>query len=245
MTRPAPEWQGKIKALVFDVFGTVVDWRTSISREVQELVESKGLMIDATKFADAWRAGYVPSMNRVRAGEIPWTKLDQLHRMTLDKLLIEFGLDELSESERSQLNRAWHRLQPWPDSVSGLTRLKKHFIIAPLSNGNVSLITEMAKHAELPWDCILGAELARHYKPDPQVYLTAVEFLDLTPDDVMMVAAHVGDLQAARHVGLKTAFVVRPSEYGPAGKPDLDAPFADISARDFNDLADQLGAEGR
>jgi len=232
-----------VKALVFDVFGTVVDWRTSISREVGELAERKRLRVDGAKFADAWRAGYVPAMNRVRTGELPWTRLDDLHRMILDEILDEFGLDGLSEVEKDTLNRAWHRLQPWPDAVSGLTRLKKQFIIAPLSNGNVSLITNMAKHAGLPWDCVLGAELVRHYKPDPEVYRSAAEFLDIRPVDVMMVAAHLGDLRAAKAEGLQTAFVVRPDEFGPDGKPDLVADDSvDITARNFNDLASQLGA---
>jgi 2-haloacid dehalogenase len=232
-----------VKALVFDVFGTVVDWRTSVAREVEALAKRKGLMVDAAKFADAWRAGYGPSMNRVRAGELPWTNLDRLHRMTLDRILVEFGIAGLTEAETDALNRAWHRLQPWPDSVSGLTRLKKRFIIAPLSNGNISLMTDMAKHSALPWDCILGAELVRHYKPDREVYQSAADFLDLKPAEVMMVAAHLGDLRAAHAVGLRTAFVTRPLEFGPTRKPDLKADFpATISARDFNDLADQLRA---
>jgi len=232
-----------VKALVFDVFGTVVDWRTSISREVGELAERKRLHVDGAKFADAWRAGYVPAMNRVRTSELPWTRLDDLHRMILDEILDEFGLDGLSEVEKDTLNRAWHRLQPWPDAVSGLTRLKTKFIIAPLSNGNVSLITNMAKHAGLPWDCVLGAELVRHYKPDPEVYRSAAEFLDIRPVDVMMVAAHLGDLRAAKAEGLQTAFVVRPDELGSDGKPDLVADDSvDITARSFDDLASQLGA---
>jgi len=234
---------GSVKALVFDTFGTVVDWRTSVTREVEELARRKGLTVDGAKFADAWRAGYGPSMNRVRTGELPWTKLDRLHRMTLDRILIDFGITGLSEPETDVLNRAWHRLRPWPDAVGGLTRLKKHFIIAPLSNGNISLMTGMAKYAGLPWDCILGAELARHYKPDREVYQSAADILDLDPAEVMMVAAHSGDLRAAKDAGLRTAFVTRPLEYGPNGKPDLkaDSP-VDISANDFDDLADQLGA---
>jgi 2-haloacid dehalogenase len=234
---------GSVKALVFDVFGTVVDWRTSVAKEVDELAKRKGLKVDGAKFADVWRAGYGPSMNRVRSGELPWTKLDRLHRMTLDKIMTDFGIAGLSESEIDALNRAWHRLRPWPDSVSGLTRLKKKFIIAPLSNGNISLMTDMAKHSGLPWDCILGAELARHYKPDREVYQSAADFLDLKPSEVMMVAAHLGDLRAAQTVGLKTAFVTRPLEFGPDRKPDLKADFpVDVSAKDFNDLAGQLGA---
>jgi 2-haloacid dehalogenase len=231
-----------VKALVFDTFGTVVDWRTSVAQEVEALASRKGLNVDATAFADAWRAGYGPSMNRVRTGELPWTKLDRLHRMTLDKLLVDFRLSGLTEAEIDGLNRAWHRLRPWPDAVAGLTRLKARFTIAPLSNGNISLMTDMAKHSALPWDCILGAELARHYKPDPEVYQSAADFLDLAPAEVMMVAAHLGDLRAAKAVGLRTAFVTRPLEYGPKGKPDLKADGVDISATDFNDLANQMRA---
>ena len=232
-----------VKALVFDTFGTVVDWRSSVTQEVEELAKRKGLTVDGAKFADAWRAGYGPSMNRVRTGELPWTKLDRLHRMTLDRILLDFGIKGLSETETDALNRAWHRLRPWPDAVAGLTRYKKRFIIAPLSNGNISLMTDMAKHSGLPWDCILGAELARHYKPDREVYQSAADILDLTPAEIMMVAAHSGDLRAARDVGLRTAFVARPLEYGPGGKPDLKAAIpVDISASDFNDLASQMGA---
>jgi 2-haloacid dehalogenase len=232
-----------VKALVFDTFGTVVDWRSSVAAEVAALAKQKGFVVDAAKFADAWRAGYGPSMNRVRSGELPWTKLDALHRMTLDRILVEFKIEGLSDAEKASLNRAWHRLRPWPDAVAGLTRLKRKFIIAPLSNGNVSLMTDLAKHAGLPWDAILGAELARHYKPDREVYQSAADFLDLEPAAVVMVAAHLGDLRAAKGVGLKTAFVIRPLEYGPEGKPDLKPDASvDLSARDFNDLASQLGA---
>jgi 2-haloacid dehalogenase len=232
-----------VRALVFDVFGTVVDWRTSVTREVQELAKRKGLTVDAAKFADAWRAGYGPGMNRVRTGELPWTRLDALHRMILEKILIDFGVTALSEAETDALNRAWHRLQPWPDAVGGLTRLKKRFIIAPLSNGNISLMTDLAKHSGLPWDCILGAELVRHYKPDREVYQSAADFLDLKVADVMMVAAHLGDLRAAKGAGLRTALVTRPLEYGPNGRPDLKPDSSvDVAAKDFDDLAERLGA---
>jgi 2-haloacid dehalogenase len=232
-----------VKALVFDTFGTVVDWRSSVAREVAALAARKGVMLDGAKFADAWRAGYGPSMNRVRSGELPWTKLDALHRMILDKILLDFKVAGLGEDEKDTLNRAWHRLTPWPDAVAGLTRLKKKFIIAPLSNGNISLMTDLAKYGGLPWDAILGAELVHHYKPDREVYQSAADILDLKPADVMMVAAHLGDLRAAKQVGLRTAFVVRPKEYGPDGKPDLKGDASvDLSAIDFNDLAKQLGA---
>lgn len=233
-----------VKALVFDTFGTVVDWRSTITKEIDSLAKRKGVAVDGAKFADAWRGGYAPSMNRVRTGELPWTRLDDLHRMILDNILVDFHITGLSDAETDALNRAWHRLKPWPDSVAGLTRLKKKFTIAPLSNGNIALMTALAKHSGLPWDCILGAELVRHYKPDREVYLSAAEFLDLEPNEVMMVAAHLGDLRAAKALGLTTAFVARPLEFGPTGKPDLqaDQSVADLSARDFNDLAGQLGA---
>ena len=242
VARPDPQLT-PVKALVFDTFGTVVDWRSSVAAEVAALAKKKGVTLDAAKFADAWRAGYGPSMNRVRTGELPWTKLDALHRMTLDRILVDFNMTDLSEAEKDALNRAWHRLKPWPDAVAGLTRLKKKVIIAPLSNGNISLMTDLAKHSGLPWDCILGAELVRHYKPDREVYQSAADILDLTPGAVMMVAAHLGDLRAAKSVGLRTAFVTRPLEYGPTGKPDLKADASvDVSAKDFNDLAAHLGA---
>jgi 2-haloacid dehalogenase len=232
-----------VKALVFDTFGTVVDWRSSVAREVDALAKRKGTAIDGAKFADAWRAGYGPSMNRVRSGELPWTRLDALHRMTLDKILVDFKFDGLSEDEKHALNLAWHRLTPWPDAVGGLTRLKKRYIIAPLSNGNISLMTDLAKHSGLPWDVILGAELVHHYKPDREVYQSAADILDLKPADVMMVAAHLGDLRAAKQVGLRTAFVTRPKEFGPDGKPDVKGDASvDLSATDFNDLAKQLEA---
>jgi 2-haloacid dehalogenase len=233
-----------VKAFVFDTFGTVVDWRSSIAKEIEAVAKRKSFSVDGAKFADAWRGGYGPSMNRVRTGELPWTRLDDLHRMILDRILVEFKITGLSAAETDALNRAWHRLQPWPDAVDGLTRLKKKFTIAPLSNGNIALMTAMAKHSGLPWDCILGAELVRHYKPDREVYLSAADFLDLEPSEVMMVAAHLGDLRAAKALGLKTAFVTRPLEFGPNGKPDVkaDSAIADLSAKDFNDLAGQMGA---
>jgi 2-haloacid dehalogenase len=240
--QPTPRF-GSVKALVFDTFGTVVDWRLSVAREIEAVAKRKGLSVDGAKFADAWRAGYRPSMDRVRKGELPWTNLDKLHRIILDRILVDFNITGLSEAETVTLNHAWHRLQPWPDAVAGLTRLKTKFIIAPCSNGNVSLMTDLAKHSGLPWDLILGAELAHHYKPDREVYQTAADLLDLKPAEVMMVAAHLGDLAAAKGVGLRTGFVVRPLEYGPTGKPDLKPDGSvDVAARDFVDLAGQLGA---
>ena len=237
MTSRAPA----AKALVFDVFGTVVDWRGSIIREGQALGRRKKLQVDWAAFADAWRAGYKPAMARVRSGELPWTKIDALHRMILDDLLLRFPLGRLAEADIDHLNRVWHRLKPWPDARAGLAKLKRRHVIATLSNGNVALLTNMAKHAKLPWDCILSAEVVRHYKPDPETYLGAADLLGVKPAELMMVAAHKDDLHAARACGLKTAFLPRPKEYGPAVKPDVSRdPAFDIHARDFNDLARQL-----
>lgn len=232
-----------IKAVVFDTFGTVVDWRTSVASEVRAFAGHHRLNVDPFTFADAWRGGYVPAMSQVRTGQLPWTKLDRLHRMILDKLLLDFGVSGVPEAEIDHLNHAWHRLIPWPDAVSGLARLKRKYVIAPLSNGNVSLMTDLAKFGGLPWDCILGAELVRHYKPDPEVYLSVAEFLDLRPSEIMMVAAHLNDLKAAKAQGLATGFVARPLEFGPDGRPDLrpDAS-VDLTAADFDDLATRLGA---
>ena len=232
-----------VKALVFDTFGTVVDWRGSITAEGQAWGKAKGLSIDWARFADRWRAGYAPSMEKVRKGELPWTKLDVLHRMILDQLLAEFQITGLTEDEKDHWNRVWHRLKPWPDSVAGLARLKKKYSIAPLSNGNVSLLADMAKHAGLPWDMILGAEVARHYKPDREAYLTAVELLSLKPEEVMMTAAHRGDLEAARSFGLRTGFIHRPNEYGPVRPGDTAKPGDfDVVASDMIDLAAKMGA---
>jgi 2-haloacid dehalogenase len=231
-----------VKLLVFDTFGTVVDWRSSVIAEGEALGRAKKLTVDWAAFADAWRGGYGPSMNRVRTGQLPWTKLDVLHRTTLDELLVRFKIEGLSEEEKAHFNRVWHRLKPWPDSVAGLTRLKKKFVIAPLSNGNVSLLTNMAKFAGLPWDVILSTELVKHYKPDRETYLMPPEFFDLPPGEVMMVAAHAGDLQSAKELGLKTAYVHRPQEFGPARVPTPpEAGRFDYMAKSFVELASQLG----
>ncbi len=233
---PGPE------ALVFDVFGTVVDWRSTIIREGKDLGRQKDLDVDWAAFADAWRSRYAPSMDRVRRGEIPWTKLDDLHHASLEELLGEFGVETLSEEEKDYLNRVWHRLEPWPDAVEGLTRLKESYVIAPLSNGNVALLVDMAKAAGLPWDLILSAELVRHYKPDPEAYLMAPDLLDLSPDQVIMVAAHKDDLHAARENGLRTAYVPRPLEFGPGGEVDPPDPSFDLAANNFAELAEKFGA---
>jgi 2-haloacid dehalogenase len=233
----------QVDALVFDVFGTVVDWRTSVADEGRKLGKSKGITADWEAFADAWRGKYQPFMSKVRGGELPWTKLDVLHRMGLDEVLTELGITSLTEDEKIDLNRAWHRLHPWSDSVPGLYRLKAKFILGTMSNGNIALMTNMAKFAGLPWDCILGAEVAKAYKPDPKTYLTGAELLDLPPERVMMVAAHQNDLLAAQKVGLKTAFVPRPLERGAGNSPDLTPdPSFDVVATDFVDLASQMGA---
>ena len=233
----------QVKALVFDTFGTVVDWRGSIIAEGMAWGKGRNVNVDWARFADRWRDGYAPAMEKVRKGELPWTKLDDLHRMLLEDLLKEFGMTGLSEAEKDHWNRVWHRLKPWPDSVAGLTRLKKKYTIAPLSNGNVGLLNDMAKNAGLPWDLILSAELAKHYKPDREAYLTAVELLGLKPEEVMMAAAHAGDLKAARSFGLRTGFIYRPNERGPGGKADhAKAGEFDIVSSDIVDLAAQMGA---
>jgi 2-haloacid dehalogenase len=231
-----------IKLLTFDVFGTVVNWRSSVIAEGEQLGKTKGLSIDWAAFADAWRAIYRPYMDRVANGQVPWTKLDDLHRQMLEETLAKFGIDALTNDEKENFNRVWHRLKPWPDSVRGLQRLKTRFVITTLSNGNISLLTNMAKHAGLPWDCILSAENVRRYKPDPEVYVLAPRLFDLNPEQIMMVAAHEHDLQSAQKHGLRTAFVHRAAEHGP-GKAASIPPKQkyDIVARDFIDLAEQLG----
>jgi 2-haloacid dehalogenase len=232
-----------VRALVFDVFGTVVDWRSGVIRACRELAAKQGLEgVDWPAFADAWRGYYAPSMDRVRRGEIPWTNLDALHRASLEGLLAEFGIEDLPGDEKDHLNKAWHRLDPWPDAVEGLLRLKRRYTISTLSNGNVALLTNMAKRTGLPWDLILSAELARRYKPDPEVYLMAPELLGLRPDEVVLVAAHPDDLRAAGAVGLRTAYVPRPLEWGPGSEAEPPDPAFDLVADDFLALAIALGA---
>lgn len=230
-----------VEAMTFDVFGTVVDWRTSIIREGQILGLEKGFDLDWPAFADAWRRGYGPAMNRVRTGDLPWLKIDQLHRMILDDLLVEYEFPAMTEAEIDDLNRVWHRLIPWPDTVRGLYQLKANYTLVTLSNGNVSLLANMAKNAGLPWDIVLSAELSGHYKTDPEVYIKAAELLSLPHEKIMMVAAHRGDLLAAQALGFKTAFVPRPLEYGPDRVLDTTAdPRFDVNATDFMDLAAQM-----
>jgi 2-haloacid dehalogenase len=226
------------KVLAFDVFGTVVDWHGSIVAEVSTLLPQ----VDPIAFASAWRAGYKPAMARVRSGELGWTKIDDLHRMILDAVLVDFRVNHLTEEQKKDLNRVWHRLKPWADTVEGLLKLKQNYTIVTLSNGNLGLLADMAKNAGLPWDLILSAEVFRHYKPDPETYLGVCQTFDLKPEQVMLVAAHKDDLQAAHACGLQTAFVERPLEFGPKHtRTDLGKePWIGIHAKDFNDLARQL-----
>ncbi|KAA2212444.1 haloacid dehalogenase type II [Teichococcus oryzae] len=233
-----------VQALVFDVFGTVVDWRSGVARDAGTFLARHAPGTDPAAFADAWRQRYSPAMEEVRSGRRPFTRLDVLHRENLEAVLPQFGIDAAAvpPSELDALNLAWHRLDPWPDSVPGLTRLKRRFIIAPLSNGNIRLMLDMAKRAGLPWDTILGAEVAQAYKPTPEAYLRTAEVLMLEPAQICLVAAHNGDLAAARRCGLRTAFIPRSTEHGPAQATDLRAESNwDVVAADMEDLAEQLG----
>src|SRR5215470_17114448 len=232
-----------VQAVLFDVFGTVVDWRTSLIHRLQRFGGENNLQADWVRLADDWRANYEPSMKAVRDGQRQWTNLEQLHRESLDKLLEAQGLDSLNESQRQYLVLSWHLLDPWPDAVAGLNRLKKKYIIGTLSNGGVRLLTDMARFAGLPWDVIFSSDNFRHYKPASQVYLGAAELLDTAPQNIMLVAAHNYDLGAARGHGYKTAFVARPTEYGPRQSRDFKAESNwDFVAKDFEELASQLGA---
>jgi 2-haloacid dehalogenase len=229
--------------LAFDVFGTVVDWHGGVARDAAALAARHGIDGDWGAFANDWRAGYAPAMDKVRRGELPWAHIDTLHRMILEQIIETHGLGGLGEAERDHLNRAWHRLPPWPDTVPGLVRLKRRFTLTTLSNGNFSLLTEMAKLSGLPWDCVISAELFGHYKPDPETYLGCARLLDLAPAELMLVACHPQDLRAARANGLRTAYVRRPFEHGPTTVPPTvsDGEF-DLVANDFEQLADLLEA---
>jgi 2-haloacid dehalogenase len=231
-----------VQALLFDVFGTVVDWRTSIIEDLTAFGAKKGIKADWAAFADDWRGLYQPAMEEVRSGRRPWTILDVLHRESLEKLFAKYAISGLSEADKDHINRVWHRLEPWPDAVEGLMRLKTRYIIGTLSNGNVGLLTRMAKNGKLPWDVVLGAETARAYKPLPQAYLASAELLNLKPGQVMLVAAHNGDLAAAASAGLRTGFVARPTEYGPHQKRDFKAEREwDVVADSFISLANAMG----
>lgn len=226
-----------VQVLAFDIFGTVVDWHGSIVRELARLHPQ----VDGDAFALAWRAGYQPAMARVRRGDLGWTRIDELHRMILDSILPQFGLQAMGEEQRRQLNRVWHRLDPWPDSVAGITRLKGGFTVCTLSNGNIGLLTHMAKRAGLPWDCVLSAEVFRAYKPDPQAYLGVAHVFDLAPEQVMLVAAHHDDLEGARACGLRTAYIERPLEFGARQGKDVSPRAAnDLHCRDLLALAELL-----
>ena len=232
-----------IRACLFDVFGTVVDWRTSVSRDLAAFAREKDISgVDWLEFAVEWRKLYQPSMEEVRSGRRAFTILDVLHRESLDKLVNRYGLRGLSETDLDHVNRVWHRLEPWPDAVEGLRKLKTKFIIAPCSNGNIALMVNLAKRAGLPWDCILGAETARAYKPTPDAYRISCRQLGLAPSSVLMVAAHNNDLRAAKAQGLRTAFVARPTEHGPGQTTDLapDTSCVDLAAKDFIELAQKL-----
>jgi 2-haloacid dehalogenase len=236
---------GTVKACVFDTFGTVVDWRSSVIAEATSWGKAKGLNINWVEFTDRWRMGYRPAIDKVRKGELPWTRLDDLHRIILEDLLEDYRIEGLSEAEKIDWAHVWRRLKPWPDSVEGLTRLKNKYVISPMSNGNVALMVHLAKFGGLPWDVVLGSDLVRHYKPDRETYMSAPFYLDLKPEEVMMCAAHVGDLQAARSYGLRTGFVYRPNEYGggPAGVPDkAKSGEFDVVSVSIVDFAQQLGA---
>jgi 2-haloacid dehalogenase len=229
-----------VKALLFDVFGTLVDWRTSIARDGREILAPLGVAVDWNVFADAWRDQYQPAMDEVRSGRLPFCKLDVLHRRNLDVVLTQFDLDRIDEPTRARLNQAWHRLDAWPDVVPGLTRLRARFLLAPCSNGNISLMVDLARHNGFVWDAVLGAEIARDYKPNAAVYLAAAAAFDCAPDETMMVAAHSSDLAAATRAGLRTAFVARPDEYGAGTGESAPQVPVDFSAASLIDLADQL-----
>lgn len=235
----------KVKACVFDTFGTVVDWRSSVIAEATKWGQAKGLNVNWVEFADRWRQGYGPAMDRVRKGEIPWANLDDLQRMILEELLKQYKIEGLTEEEKTNWSHVWRRLKPWPDSVEGLTRLKQKYIISPMSNGNVALMTNLAKFAGLPWDLILATDLVKHYKPDREMYMSAPFYLDLKPEEVMMCAAHTPDLRWARKCGLRTGFIYRPEEFGggAAGVPDrAESGEFDVVSTSIIDLAQQMSA---
>jgi len=230
-----------VKALLFDVFGTLVDWRSGVAREAEAVLKPRGYALDWPVLADAWRGEYQSAMEEVRSGRIPFGKLDVLHRRNLDRILPRFGAGSLSEEERRTLNLAWHRLDAWPDVTPGLARLKRKYLLAPLSNGNVSIMVDLARRNDFPWDAILGAEFAGDYKPKPRVYLSAADAFDLAPQDCLMVAAHSSDLAAAAALGLRAAHIARPNENGPGRGETAPTVAVDIAANSIEDLATQLG----
>jgi 2-haloacid dehalogenase len=231
-----------VKALFFDVFGTLVDWRTSIAREAEAILKPYGFVFDAFAFADAWRDEYQPAMDEVRSSRIPFCRLDVLHRRNLERILPRFGISGLSEDVLRDLNLAWHRLDAWPDVPAGLTRLRQRFLLAPVSNGNISLMVDLARRNGLPWDAILGSEVARDFKPKPGVYLAACAAFDLPPAECMMVAAHSNDLSHAAACGLRTGHVARPNEHGPGRGETAPKVPVDVAASNLDELAEELGA---
>jgi len=231
-----------IRAMFFDVFGTLVDWRTSVAREAWRVLDPLGHNLDWPAFADAWRAEYQPGMEEVRSGRIPFSKLDVLHRRNLERFMPRFGLRGLPDDVMRELTFAWHRLDAWPDVSAALKRLRKKFLLAPVSNGNISLMVDLARRNDFPWDAILGAEIAGDYKPKPRVYLAACEAFDFEPSQCMMVAAHSNDLAAAAACGLRTGHIARPDEYGPGTGERAPTVKVDFAASDLSELADQLGA---
>jgi 2-haloacid dehalogenase len=234
-----------VQAIVFDTLGTLVDWRGSIVRDLSAWGAAERIDADWARLAELWRGRYQPQMERVRSGARPWTRLDDLHDESLRELLPQLGIAPLSDAQRRHVNLVWHRLDPWPDVVAGLERLKRRYLIAPLSNGNIRLLVDLARHGGLPWDVIFSAEHFEHYKPQPEAYLGACRQLDLRPDQVMMCAAHNGDLRAARAAGLQTAFIARPTEYGPGQTTDLAAEAEwEVIAADVEQLAERLGCPG-
>lgn len=231
-----------VSALVYDTFGTLVDWRGSLIAELSAFGRERGINVDWEAFTDAWRAGYQPAMEPIRKGERGFTSLDVLHRETLDRLVAQFGITGLSEADLQHLNRGWHRLKPWPDVIPGMARLRTRYIVGPMSNGNTALLLNMAKNAGIPWDTVLGSDTFRAYKPMPEAYLGMCRLLDLPPARVMLVAAHNGDLAAARNCGLRTGFISRPNEFGPRPNPDAKATSNwDLIGNSLEEIATQLG----
>ena len=230
-----------VKALFFDVFGTLVDWRTGVAREARDFLSPRGIELDWLAFADAWRGEYQPAMEEVRSGKIPFARLDVIHRKMLDRIAQKFGLERLAEADRDSLNLAWHKLDAWPDVKRGLARLHGKYLLAPVSNGNISLMVDLARRNGFPWDAILGAEIAGDYKPKPRVYISAAEALALQPGECMMVAAHTSDLQAAARCGLKTGHIARPDEKGHGRGESKPGAAMDVAASSLEDLAQKLG----
>ena len=231
-----------VRAMFFDVFGTLVDWRTGVAREAERALRPLGYNLDWTAFADAWRGEYQPGMEEVRSGRIPFSKLVVLHRRNLERFMPRFGMRNLPDEVLRELTLAWHRLDAWPDVPAALKRLRKKFLLAPVSNGNISLMVDLARRNDFPWDAILGAEVAGDYKPMPRVYLAACEALDLAPAECMMVAAHSSDLAAAATCGLRTGHVARPDEHGPGTGETRPTVPVDAAGKNLSDLADKVGA---